>query len=182
DSIWLIDLVENLLSVTRIEDGSLKLNMHGELIDEVITEALRHVNRKLSEHEIVVLQDEEFLMAKMDSRLIVQVIINIVNNAIKYTESGSRIVIKTFSKSDKVMVEISDTGEGISDKSKEKIFDMFYTVNGKIADGRRSLGLGLALCKSIIVAHGGEITLRENTPHGAIFSFSLQKEEVNLNV
>ena len=82
---WLINLVENLLSVTRLEEGRLNLNMSAELVDEVVKEALNHVDRKSSEHTITVSHEDEFLLARMDAKLIVQVVINLVNNAIKYT-------------------------------------------------------------------------------------------------
>ena len=120
-------------------------------------------------------------MAKMDSRLIIQVIINIVDNAIKYTPVGSKITISVKKHSSIVTVEISDDGKGISDEAKSNLFEMFYTANEGNGDSRRGLGLGLALCKSIIVAHGGTISVKDNKPNGAIFRFTLQAEEVVLH-
>ncbi|MEG0019795.1 MAG: ATP-binding protein, partial [Oscillospiraceae bacterium] len=180
DSLWLINLVENLLSVTRIEDGSMNLHMTTELMSEVVEEALQHINRNSREHQISVISSDDLLMAKMDVQLIVQVIINIVDNAIKYTPLGSSITISVFKKDGKVMTQIADNGTGLSDEAKPHIFEMFYTANTKVADSRRGMGLGLALCKSIITAHGGEISVTDNKPNGSIFSFSLQCEEVNL--
>ena len=78
-----------------------------------------------------------------------------------------------------ILIQIADSGKGISDEAKDKLFDMFYTADNKSGDGRRGLGLGLSLCKSIIIAHGGEICVSDNKPHGTIFSFTLQGEEVN---
>lgn len=181
DSLWLINLVENLLSVTRIEDGSMHLSLTAELMEEVVSEALSHITRKSVEHTITVRQSEEFLLARMDARLIVQVIINIVDNAIKYTPPGSEIVISTAKREREVLVTISDNGGGIPREAQEKIFDMFYTAATQIADSRRSLGLGLALCKSIITAHGGTITVGDNAPHGTVFEFTLPAEEVELH-
>lgn len=181
DSMWLINLVENLLSITRIDNGTLNLNMQPELLDEVITEALHHINRKSVEHKIETHLDDEFLMAKMDSRLIIQVLINIVDNAIQYTPPGSRIVISARHYKQMVLVEISDDGPGISNEAKTKLFDMFYTANNVRGDGRRGLGLGLSICKSIINAHGGTIFVKDNTPHGTVFCFTLQTEEVNIH-
>lgn len=180
DSLWLISLVENLLSVTRLEDGSMRLRKHAELIDEVIEEALKHVNRRSSEYHIQVCQTEEFMLVKIDAQLIMQVIVNIVDNAIKYTPSGSDIIITTSGCGDKVVVEIADNGDGIPNEAKHRIFEMFYTVNKGVADSRRNLGLGLALCKSIITAHGGEISVGDNDPKGTVFRFTLPKEEVTL--
>lgn len=181
DAMWLINLVENLLSVTRIEDGSMKLRLSTELIDDVIHEALSHLERRSQKHKITVQQQDEFLMVKMDARLIVQVIINIVDNALKYTQEDSEICISASKNQQWAVVEIADNGPGIPDESKTRIFDMFYTAETKIVDSRRSMGLGLALCKSIITAHGGKITVRDNKPKGAVFRFTLPVEEVDIH-
>ena len=116
---------------------------------------------------------DDLLMAKMDVRLIVQVIINIVNNAIKYTPVGSNIVLSARKQENWVCVQIADDGPGISHEAKAHLFDMFYTAGQGSADSRRGLGLGLSLCKSIVNAHGGEITVADQQPHGAIFTFSI---------
>lgn len=181
DSMWLINLVENLLSVTRIEDGTMHLNLETELVEEVVNEALRHLNRHSGEHHIRVEHQEEFLMARMDARLIIQVIINIVDNAVKYTPVGSEVVLTTKKSGSDALIEIADNGPGLPDEAKERVFDMFYTWNPGAADSRRGLGLGLALCKSIVSAHGGVITARDNPPHGTVFSFTLPLEEVKLH-
>lgn len=178
DSMWLISLVENLLSVTRIEDGTMNIDMVGELLDEVIAEALRHVNRKRTEHPIRVVLSDDLLMARMDSRLIIQVIINLVDNAIKYTAPGTPITITAARDGALVVVEVTDEGGGIPDDAKTKLFDMFFTVNHAVADSRRGLGLGLALCRSIITAHGGTISVRDHAPHGTVFRFTLPAEDL----
>ena len=159
----------------------MNLHMSAELMDEVITEALRHVNRMSVEHHITVQSPDEFILAKIDAKLIVQVIINIVDNAIKYTPKDSHIIISVSQKKDRVIVRIADDGPGISDEAKSKVFDMFYSGANKIADSRRSLGLGLSLCKSIITAHGGKIMVSDNKPHGTIFTFTLPAGEVQLH-
>lgn len=182
DSMWLINLTENLLSVTRIENGTMHLRMQPELIEEVFQEALKHIDRHASDHSITTHLDDEFLMAKMDVRLIIQVIINIVNNAIKYTPAGSHIVLNATKKGNYVLISISDDGPGISDKAKPHIFDMFYTASQRPADDRRGLGLGLSLCKSIVTAHEGAIEVLDNKPCGTIFQFTLKRAEVNTNV
>lgn len=181
DSMWLINLVENLLSITRIENGTMKINTEPELVEEVIEEAICHINRKVSEHKINTVIEDDLLMAKMDSGLIIQVIINIINNAIKYTPKDSIITITSKRKNNMAVIEISDNGKGINEESKDKLFDMFFTDNNKFGDGRRGLGLGLALCKSIIDAHEGCIYVRDNKPNGAIFGFTLHIEEVKIN-
>ncbi|SDG11387.1 two-component system, OmpR family, sensor histidine kinase KdpD [Fontibacillus panacisegetis] len=180
DSMWLIHLVENLLSITRIENGTLNLNLQAELVEEVISEALLHVNRDSENHIIDTVLDEELLMARMDSRLIVQVLINLVDNAIKYTQCGSHIILSARRDKQMIILEISDDGPGIAEEVKARLFDMFYTANNVRGDGRRGLGLGLALCKSIVNAHGGTIGVRDHFPKGTIFYFTLQAEAVSV--
>ena len=180
DSQWLISLVENLLSVTRIEEGRLNLHLSTELVEEVIEEALRHISRKGAEHQISVEYKEEFLLAKMDAKLILQVIINLVDNAVKYTPAGSSIQIRAQRQDGMAAICVADNGPGILDCDKSRVFEMFFTGDHKIIDSRRSLGLGLPLCKSIISVHGGELTLRDNPPHGCIFTFTLPLGEVNI--
>ena len=181
DSMWLINLVENLLAVTRIEGGQVHLTQSVELMDEVITEALRHCSRKSKEHTIRVSASQELILARIDAKLMVQVLINLVNNAIKYTPAGSVIEIYTEKKDGQVIVSVADDGPGIPDEQKGRVFEMFYTGANKIADSRRSLGLGLSLCKSIVTAHGGAIWVADNHPSGAIFTFTLPAGEVELH-
>lgn len=181
DAVWLINLVENLLAVTRIEEGRMNLNQSAELMDEVISEALCHVDRRSRDHVIQALSGEDFIFARIDAKLIVQVIINIVDNAVKYTPAGSLIQTRAERKNGMVEVAISDNGPGIPDDQKEKVFDMFYSGANKVADSRRSLGLGLSLCRSIVNAHGGSIFVSDNQPKGAVFTFTLPLGEVELH-
>ncbi len=178
DSLWLINVVENLLSVTRIEDGRMALRPSAELVEEIVTEALNHVGRGRTDHVITFTCKDEWLMARADARLIVQVVVNIVDNALKYTPPGSHIDITAAREDDKVAVTIADDGPGVPPEVGERVFDMFFSGSNRAADSRRSLGLGLALCRSIITAHGGIISLSQNQPHGAVFRFTLPAEEV----
>ncbi|MDO5521336.1 MAG: DUF4118 domain-containing protein [bacterium] len=181
DSIWLIKLVENLLSVTRIEDGKMNIHMTAEVVDEVIQEAVRHVNSLKKQHRIRVINSKDLLLAFMDSKLIIQVLINLIDNAIKYTPIDSEIVITSRRKGQWIEIVVLDNGEGIPDEIKEHIFEMFYTGENHIADGRRSLGLGLALCKLIVELHGGKIIVTDNKPKGAIFRFELKAYDPKLS-
>ena len=181
DSMWLINLVENLLAVTRIEGGQVNLTRSIELMDEVVSEALKHINRKSKEHTIRVTSGKDFILAHIDAKLIVQVIINLVDNAIKYTPAGSVIEIHTEQKNKWVIVSVADNGPGIPDEQKPRVFDMFYSGANKVVDSRRSLGLGLSLCKSIVTAHGGTISVTDNQPNGTVFTFTLPAGEVELH-
>ena len=181
DAAWLYNLVENLLAVTRIEEGRMKLNTQPQLVEEMVSEALQHISRKRSEHTITVFHQDELLLAKCDARLIVQVIINLVDNAIKYTPVGSHIEITTKGEEGRAVVSVADDGPGISDDEKERVFQMFYTGSNPIADSRRSLGLGLGLCKSIITAHGGVISVADHQPNGTVFTFTVPSGEVEVH-
>lgn len=181
DAMWLINLVENLLSVSRLEQGRMNLHLSTELIDEVVAEALRHINRKRVEYHFHVQSSDDYLLAQMDAKLIVQVLINILDNAMKYTPPGSDIEIGWKQEGKFIYISVADNGPGISDEAKPHIFDMFYSASNQIADSRRSMGLGLALCKSIVNAHGGEIVVSDHKPHGSIFTFSVPAGEVELH-
>ena len=139
------------------------------------------MNRKAEEHVIQVHALEDLMLVRIDARLIVQVLINLVDNAVKYTPAGSVIEIDTKKKDRWVEVSVFDNGSGIPDEQKPRIFDMFYSGANQIADSRRSLGLGLSLCRSIVTAHGGEICVTDNQPHGAVFTFTLPAGEVELH-
>lgn len=178
DSLWLLSTVENLLSVTRMEEGRMALHLKPELLSEVVGGAMQRLEKYGSTHHLRVEQEDDLLMARIDARLILQVLTNLIDNAVKYTPPGSEIAVRTLRRDGMVAVEVADTGPGIPDADKEKVFEMFYTSAG--SDARRGMGLGLALCKSIVNAHGGTISVSDNVPHGAVFAFTLQEERIDL--
>ena len=178
DSLWLLSTVENLLSVTRMEEGRMALHLKPELLSEVVGGAMQRLEKYGSTHHLRVEQEDDLLMARIDARLILQVLTNLCDNAVKYTPPGSEIAVRTLRRDGMVVVEVADTGPGIPDADKEKVFEMFYTSAG--SDARRGMGLGLALCKSIVNAHGGTISVSDNVPHGAVFAFTLQEERIDL--
>ena len=180
DSEWLIGVVENLLSITRLNDGRLKFKFTDQLLDEVIAEALRHISRKHDDYKIVT-DCEELVLARMDVRLIMQVLINLVDNAIKYTPPGSVILIRGRKTDRGAQISVEDNGPGIPEEMKPHVFEMFYTGKKAIADSHRSMGLGLALCRSIVEAHNGTLMLTEHEPHGCNFTFTLPLSEVTLH-
>ena len=181
DAQWLNGMVENLLSASRMHDGKLSLNMTTELMEDMISEAVQHMGRRLEAYNVVRKKPEQFLFVKADARLIIQVIINLLDNAVKYAPPGSHIWIDTFAVKNDVHVIVADDGPGIPDDQKAHIFDLFFTSGNPAGDSRRGLGIGLALCESVIKAHQGRISVSDHQPQGVQFEFSLPREEVNID-
>ena len=157
DAQWLTGMVENLLSASRMNEGKLNLNITTELMDDLIGEAVRHLGKRLDAFVFEWRKPDQLLFVRADARLIVQVILNLLDNAMKYTQPGSRIWIRTGKENGEVRVCVEDDGPGIPDDQKPHIFDLFYTSGNPAGDSRRGLGVGLALCQSILKAHDGRI-------------------------
>ena len=153
-------------------------------VDEVFRRVFLLMKHSLAKHGCVLSMENELpgdAVLKGDINNLVQVVNNLVDNAIKYTPAGSHIVLSAAAQGENAVIQVSDDGPGIPDEAKEKVFEMFSTGEKRISDSRRSLGLGLALCRTIIAAHGGTITLSDNKPHGCIFTFTLPLGEVSLH-
>ena len=181
DAQWLNGLVENLLSITKIAEGSVRLHLSDQIVEDVITEALRHIDRRSKEHSITADCGDTPVLARMDAGLIVQVLVNLVNNAIKYTPSGSHIQISARAQGRDAVICVTDDGPGIPTEWQSRAFELFFTAGKPVGDSSRSLGLGLPLCRSIVEAHGGALTLTDNVPHGCVFTFTLPISEVMLH-
>ncbi|ETI88899.1 MAG: two-component system, OmpR family, sensor histidine kinase KdpD [Clostridium butyricum] len=173
EALWLNNLVENILNMTRIGEGKLVIKKQDEVVDDIVDESLRHISGLLSNRDVQVSLPREVISIPVDGKLIVQVLINLLDNAVKYTDEKCTIYLRVFQKDDFVVFEIADNGEGINESIIDKIFDSFVSYSGKIVDGKRGMGLGLAICKAIINAHGGEITAGKSPEGGALFSFTL---------
>ncbi len=178
DAIWLNGLVENLLTITRTENGSMKLNLQMELAADAVEEALRHMDRDAAKRQVSTCLPDEVLMARMDAGLIVQVLVNLLNNAVKYTPEDATIVVGVKRAADWALFWVVDDGQGVTPGDEKRVFDMFYTGVKRGPDSRRGIGLGLALCKAIVQAHGGVIGVENVKPHGAKFWFTLPISEV----
>ena len=181
DAQWLTGMVENLLSASRMEEHGLNLNITTELMDDMIAEAVGHMGRRLDGYTVRIRKPDELLFVRADARLIVQVLINLLDNAIKYAPSGSAITIRTEGTSSQVRVSVADEGPGIPEDQKEHIFELFYSGSNPTGDSRRGLGLGLALCQSIMKTHQGTISVRDNLPRGTVFELTFPRDEVSID-
>lgn len=174
--LWLINLVENILSMTKINDSKFELNKKEELIDDVISEAVNHTKRLIKGRDFKVILPEDVISLNIDGKLIVQVIINLIENAINHTFDDSSIVLEVEKKTNEIVVSVADSGEGIPEELVGKIFDRFVTTEKSVIDGKKGIGLGLTICRAIVQAHGGTIEYKPNNPKGSKFTFTLPLE------
>lgn len=173
DSQWLIRMVENLLSVTRINEASMDVAKTPELVEEIVSESVSRIRSKFNDCNISVRVPDELLLVPMDATLIEQVIINLLENAIKHSQQGSLIEL-IVKKSDRDAVfEVSDNGEGISPQELPTVFDGYSSGKNKSSDSSRGFGIGLSICRSIIKAHNGKIEAKNKPDGGAVFKFIL---------
>lgn len=178
DSQWLIRMVENLLSVTRIDGGGVKIVKSPVVLEELIDSALVSFRKRYPNQEVTVHIPEEFIIIPMDPVLIEQVIINLLENAVQHARGMSELMLNVRSERQKAVFEISDDGCGIAGERLANIFSGYYEKkNVPVDNSRRSMGIGLSVCKSIIKAHDGEIEVENRKKGGCTFRFVLDMEE-----
>jgi two-component system sensor histidine kinase KdpD len=163
-------LVQNLLQMTRIESGPLQLRAEWHSIEEVIGAALARVEKRLGRRQVDTDVPPELPLVPIDDVLIEQVLVNLLENAIKYTPPGSPLVVTAAASDQAMRVEVADRGPGLPPGEEEQIFAKFY--RGRGSPGRSS-GLGLAICEGIVRAHGGRIWAQTRAEGGSAFSFTL---------
>ncbi len=174
DSRWLTKLVENILSLTRIQEGRLALNIKKEAVEEIVAESIARASKYYPNHKVSINLPDEVLFVPMDGKLIEQVLINLVDNAIKHTTPQNEIIVSIWPEGDKVWFEVYNNGLSINENDLPNLFKMFYVGSNKIPDSRHGMGLGLPICKAIINYHGGEIYVENNEEGGATFKFYLK--------
>ena len=183
DANWLLNMVENLLSVTRIqdsEDTTTQVTKSPEIVEEVIAEALQRFKKRHPETQVRVTMPDDFIMIPMDPLLIEQVILNLLDNASVHSSSVEPVLLNIVDSSSSVTFSIRDYGKGIDPELLPSIFDgnsSRHTADS--VDSHRGMGIGLSICKTIVSAHSGTLTVT-NHEKGAEFTFSLPKEEICL--
>lgn len=178
DANWLLNMVENLLTVTRIRNDSASVNKSLEPVEEVMSEAVFRLKKRIPDANIRVLLPEEFVMIPMDATLIEQVLVNLMENAVFHAGSTEPIECRAEIGRDTVTFLVTDQGVGIDEDKLDTIFDGTGQTENSSADGHKGMGIGLSICKTIIVAHGGAISAR-NLERGAQFGFTLPRGEEN---
>lgn len=178
DAEWLIRMVENLLSVTRIDAERVQVKKEPTVLDELIDTVLLKFRKHFPDQEVRVEIPEEFISIPMDALLIGQVLINLLENAVYHAEGMTELILRVFTRDGRAVFEVADNGCGIPADKLERIFSGYSDHGSSPVDGGRSnMGIGLSVCSAIVRAHGGEISVRNLETGGAVFSFSLEMEE-----
>jgi two-component system sensor histidine kinase KdpD len=164
-------LVHNLLEMTRLESGGVRVRKDWHPLEEVVGSALARVEKRLGERRVDIDLPPELPLVPLDPLLIEQVLINLLDNAIKYTPEGSPIDISAAVEDRAVGVTVADRGPGFAPGEEAQIFEKFY--RGQDAGTRTGAGLGLAISRGIVEAHGGRITAEPRAGGGAVFRFTL---------
>jgi two-component system sensor histidine kinase KdpD len=163
-------LVANLLDMTRVESGSLRLQREWVPLEELVGSALTRLDHVLAGRPVEVSLAPGLPLLSVDPLLIEQVLVNLIENAAKYTPAGSRIEVDARRENDQVVIEVRDRGPGIRAGDEQRVFEKFYRGGGSAVAGA---GLGLAICKGIVDAHGGTIEVGNRTGGGATFRVAL---------
>jgi two-component system sensor histidine kinase KdpD len=166
-------LVENLLDMARVDSGSLVLNRQWHVLEEIVGVALNSAKRELKDHDLRVSIPSDFPLLNIDGFLMEQVLVNLFENASRYTPADSVIEITATATDKQAEISIADNGPGLPLGSEEKVFDKFFRGATVAPDGRRGVGLGLAICQAIVEAHGGTITAANRREGGAEFVIHL---------
>lgn len=174
DSEWLLNMVENLLSITRIQGDSHSLHKSLEVVEEVISEAIVRLQKRHPDIQVHVSMPNDFLMVSMDATLIEQVLINLLENAYIHSSSQKPLELIIRQTENNIEFIVRDYGIGLEETKLPYLFEGQYSRHS--ADGHKGMGIGLSICKTIITAHDGTITAA-NHENGAEFSFTLPKDK-----
>lgn len=169
-------LVNNLLDITRLESGTVRLNLEWHVLEELVGSSLVHLRHELSQHIVRVEIPGDLPLLFLDGILIEQLFVNLLENAARYTPPGTCITITASALRNRVLIRVSDNGPGFPPGTEDQVFEKFFRGKISTPDGRRGVGLGLAICKSIVQAHGGQITAGNRAEGGAEFAISLPCE------
>lgn len=176
----LYNFVQNLLNMTKFDEKKKLIDKKFEVVDDIFSLVNDKVKMIRSNKKIVYVKSDEIITVNTQAELLVQVLFNLIDNAIKHTSENAEITVNYYRNNNDVVFEVIDNGGGIDEKIKRKIFDEFYSI-AKKQDYGKSSGLGLSICKSIVEAHGGKITCDNNDIGGATFRFNIPSKEVKID-
>ena len=179
DSTWLIRMVENLLSITRIDDGRIKIIKTPIVLDELIESVMSKFTSRYPGQKIEMELPDDIVVIPMDAILIEQVLVNILENAVVHAKGMTKLILRVYTTAHEAVFEVEDNGCGIPKERMHHIFTGCYDGLDNNSDScKRNAGIGLSVCATIIKAHGGEISAENLKSGGAVFRFALEKEEM----
>ena len=178
DAQWLIRMVENLLSVTRIDNGNVSIRTVPTVLEELIDAVILKFRKHFPDQQITVRIPEEFVVIPMDAMLIEQVLINMLENAVNHAVGMTELILVVEKKGKKALFSVMDNGCGIPMERLKNLFSGYLQAGDNPTDGtRHNMGIGLSVCSAIVKAHGGEVFAENRPEGGAVFSFSLETED-----
>jgi two-component system sensor histidine kinase KdpD len=169
-------LVDNLLQMTRLSSGNVAIDLQWHPVDEVIGSTLTRMERQLGDRVIETNIGADVAMVKVDAILIEQLLVNLVDNAVKYSPTDSPIEVAVRRRGDVVELEVADRGRGFADGDEQRVFDLFYRGSSVKSD-RWGTGIGLAICRAVAEAHHGKIEARNRPGGGAVVRVTLPQLE-----
>ena len=180
DSEWLVRMVENLLSITRLDQGQVKIIKTPTVLEELIDSVVLKFKKRYPAQEVHIHIPDHMVIIPMDAMLIEQVLVNMLENAVQHAKGMTWLALRVSTSGSKAIFEIWDNGCGIPPKRLETLFTGYYTPENQVADSqKKNAGIGLSVCATIIKAHGGSIQAENYKTGGAIFRFALDTEDMN---
>lgn len=178
----MLSLINDLLDLEKADFGGLKLDCSAQKVNELIEQAVKSITNLAVGKNVEIMVDSTELSVLADNKRILQVLTNLLNNAIKFSPKNSKIVLAARQVNNMACISISDEGRGIPDDMKLAIFERFRQVRSTDSTELVGSGLGLAICKAIVELHGGKIQVEDSPSGGSTFSFSLPLVEAELNI
>ena len=175
----LLRVVGDLLFAAQVDAGTIALDCCTTDLDQLLREAVEAARPLAAEHEVELELDAEGVADLIGDRArLAQILDNLIANAVKFTPPGGHVEVRTFREADVVVVEVADTGIGISDEDQDRLFQRFFRAEGAILHAIEGTGLGLAIVKAIVDAHGGELSVESISGQGTTFRIALPLEQV----
>ncbi|OTN89304.1 hypothetical protein A5819_001796 [Enterococcus sp. 7E2_DIV0204] len=175
DADWLIRMVENLLSITRINEETMKVAKSKEAAEEVVASAIQRIRKSYPDSEIIVTLPDEFVLVSMDSILIEQVLFNLMENAIRHSDTHTSIHVSVSLSEKEIIFEVADQGKGLTAEQIKVLYNGMAKQSAPV-DSKSGMGIGLSIVKTIIMAHDGTLNAANKPQGGAIFTFTLPLE------
>lgn len=175
EAVWLNNIVDNMLLLNRFESDKNSIPKEKYVLSEIIEEAIERMQIRFNNRTINFKDSETIVTLNANAQLLIQLFVNLIENAFKFSDVSEPVNIEVFNSDEFIKVHVSDCGVGISEENKKSIYELFYSKSTSYEDGLRGLGIGLFLCKNIMMLHDGSITINDNHPKGSVFVLEFRK-------